>query len=80
MQTIYEAAEVLGATKVKLAKVLQISTSTLWRRQVRDCGRGGLSVDARDPYTIDFETGRTLKEEAEQVLIQHGINPQELRA
>jgi hypothetical protein len=43
-------------------------------------GGGRLVVDSRDPYTVDFETNRTLKQEAEELLQQHGINVQELCA
>jgi hypothetical protein len=80
MKTIFEAAEIIGAKKASLARALKISPSTLYRRQVAVHSLGRLEVGGGDIHTVSFLTGMTLREEAEQMLVMNGIDPQEIRS
>jgi len=79
MKTIYEAAQVIGAKKTTLAAALKISPSTLYRRQVTEHGPGRLVIWGGDTRTVDFISGSSLYEDAEQLLRLNGLNPKELR-
>ena len=80
MKTIYEAAQVIGAKKTSLARILKISTSTLYRRKIAEHGPGRLEIGGGDTRTVDFINGTALFEDAEKLLQRNGIDPAELKS
>lgn len=70
---IYQAAKILGITKRRLAADLNVSTSTLYRRQVKECGKGVVDAPLGDPYTIDMFSGVSQQQVAKHVLQAHGL-------
>lgn len=71
---IYQAAKVAGLTQKTLAKKLNVSVSTLYRRRIREFGGGRIVADSRDPNICDLFTGEVLADVAKTVLLRHGVS------